>query len=139
MFDENPIETYGYLLKELQHRKIGFVELAESRHEHSYGSRVNHILPQEQIPQVCKAFRPFFQGLIVGNYGFNGETGLQAINNGECDLISFGRNYISHPDLAERIINGIELTNKLDFSTLYWDTKRDKAVGYTDYPFYKKE
>ena len=50
MFDENPIETYGYLLKELQHRKIGFVELAESRHEHSYGSRVNHILPQEQIP-----------------------------------------------------------------------------------------
>lgn len=28
MFDENPVETYGYLLKELSARKIGFVELA---------------------------------------------------------------------------------------------------------------
>jgi hypothetical protein len=41
--------------------------------------------------------------------------------------------------LAERVINGIELTNKLDFATLYWDTKREKSIGYTDYPYYKQE
>jgi hypothetical protein len=28
MFDENPVETYGYLLRELSKRNIGFVELA---------------------------------------------------------------------------------------------------------------
>jgi hypothetical protein len=28
MFDENPIETYSYLLKELSKRGVGFVELA---------------------------------------------------------------------------------------------------------------
>lgn len=27
MFDENPVETFTYLFKELEKRKIGFIEL----------------------------------------------------------------------------------------------------------------
>ena len=140
MFDENPLETYGYLLKELSARKIGFVELAESSKENTYGARALHnIKPADQIQEICKTFRPYFNGLIVGNYGFTPETGLSAIKEGHCEAISFGKNYISHPDLAERIINGLPLDNKLDFKTLYWDQKSDKSVGYTDYPFYKEK
>jgi len=30
MYDENPIETYSLLLKELDKRKVGFVEVRES-------------------------------------------------------------------------------------------------------------
>jgi hypothetical protein len=29
--DQNPVETFNYLLKELSNRNIGFVELAESQ------------------------------------------------------------------------------------------------------------
>lgn len=137
MFDENPVETYGHLLKELSKRGIGFVELAESKNEHSYGGRVYHIPPTDQIQDVCKTFRPFFNGIIIGNYGFNPESGLKAIREGHCDLISFGKDYIAHPDLAERIINGWELDNKLDFTTLYTNKEKGKVAGYTDYPFYK--
>lgn len=64
---------------------------------------------------------------------------MKVIKDGSCDAISFGRSYISHPDLAERIIEGYELDNKLDFSTLYWDHIKDRSVGYTDYPAYKKK
>lgn len=140
MFDENPVETYGCLLKELSLRKVGFVELAESAKENSYGAREFHtIKPKDQIEEVCKTFRPYFNGLIVGNYGFTPETGLNAIESGNCDAISFGKSYISHPDLAERITKGLPLDNKLDFKSLYWDHKSDKSVGYTDYPFYKEK
>jgi hypothetical protein len=38
--------------------------------------------------------------------------------------------------LAERIIEGLKLNNKLDFSTLYTNKEKGKAAGYTDYPFY---
>jgi 2,4-dienoyl-CoA reductase-like NADH-dependent reductase (Old Yellow Enzyme family) len=84
----------------LSKRQIGFVELAESANENSYGARVYHIPPKEQIEEVCKTFRPFFNGLLVGNYGFTPETGLTAIKEGHCDAITFGKLYISHPDLA---------------------------------------
>ena len=30
MFDENPVETYSYILQQLDKRNIGFVELMES-------------------------------------------------------------------------------------------------------------
>lgn len=137
MFDENPVQTYGYLLKELSKRGIGFVELAESAGENSYGGRVYHIPPAEQMKEVCKTFRPYFNGLIIGNYGFNPESGLKAIREGHCDAVSFGKLYIAHPDLAERIIGGLQLDNKLDFTTLYYNKEKGRAAGYTDYPFYK--
>ena len=65
--------------------------------------------PKEQIPNVCATFRPFYSGIIIGNDSFTPETGLAKIRSGECDAISFGRLYISNPDLAERILNGWEV------------------------------
>lgn len=31
-------------------------------------------------------------------------TGIEKIRDGKCDLASFGKLYVSNPDLAERII-----------------------------------
>lgn len=89
---------------------------------------------KEQIPDVAAALRPYFSGLLVDNDGFDEKTGIEKIRSGLCDAISFGRLYISNPDLAERIINGWELNWKWDMATFY-DTKSG-AKGYTDYPFY---
>ena len=49
--------------------------------------------------------------------------------------VRFRRLYISHLNLADRIIKGVEIDNKLDFTSLYWDRQRDKSVGCTDYTF----
>jgi 2,4-dienoyl-CoA reductase-like NADH-dependent reductase (Old Yellow Enzyme family) len=48
------------------------------------------------------------------------------------DAISFGRPYISNPDLVERLRSGAELTPD-NFKTWY----APAAEGYTDYPFLK--
>ncbi len=87
---------------------------------------------KEQIPDVCKAFRPFFSGIIVGNDSFDPESGLSKIRAGGCDAISFGKFYISNPDLAERIIKGVEINRKYDMKTFYGSNWG--ATGYTDYP-----
>lgn len=92
--------------------------------------------PVEQIDDVCKTFRPFFSGLMFANYGFNPESGLKKIQSGSCDGVSFGKLYISNPDLAERIIKGHPLNTNLDFTSLYGLLLSDKSKGYTDYPFY---
>lgn len=46
MFDSNPLETFSYLLKELDKLKIAFVEL---RRQDPYSSKIdkeNNIIPQ---------------------------------------------------------------------------------------------
>jgi 2,4-dienoyl-CoA reductase-like NADH-dependent reductase (Old Yellow Enzyme family) len=83
----------------LNEKKIGFVEYMESSNVKHNVSKL-HIASGDQIPDICAAVRPHFKGLIIGNYGFDDKTGIEKIRSGNADLISFGRNYISHPDLA---------------------------------------
>ena len=81
---------------------MGFVELKESTE--FYFFKTNFPAGKDQIPDVCKTFRPFYKGILIGNDSFTPETGIAKIRAGLCDAISFGRYYISNPDLAERIV-----------------------------------
>ena len=63
------------------------------------------------------------------------ERGLEFLKNGWADMISFGRLYISNPDLAERLIKNQPLNTSLDFYTLF---SPFNPKGYTDYPFYEQ-
>lgn len=83
---------------------------------------------------MCKTFRPYFDGIIIANDSFTVEKGLTYFRNGWADMVSFGKLYISNPDLAERICKGLKLNEKWDFTTFYG--YQLGAKGYTDYPFY---
>jgi N-ethylmaleimide reductase len=97
-----------------------------------------HVPAKKQIDDVCKTFRPAFNGLIIANNGFNAETGLSKLRSKNCDAISFAKLYITNPDLAERIAVAAPIDSKLDFGTLYGSQLADKSKGYTDYEPYKK-
>lgn len=71
------------------------------------------------MPDVAKVLRPYFKGILIDNDSFNPETGLKRIKDNVCDMISFGRLYISNPDLAERIVNGWPLNSNWDMKTFY--------------------
>lgn len=137
MFDEKPLETYSLFLQELNNRKIGSVELAEAASIYNEGPK-DHIAPKDQIPDISEAFRPFFSGLVIGNYGYNAESGLKKIKSGVIDAVTFGRSYIGNPDLAERIIANHPINTQLDFKTFYGDQLPDPSKGYIDYPFYSQ-
>jgi N-ethylmaleimide reductase len=78
-------------------------------------------------------FRRVFEGSLMGNCGYTKETAEAAIQSGQADLISFGRPFISNPDLAERLVNGWPLNPPADMKV--WYSFDD--VGYTDFPKYE--
>jgi N-ethylmaleimide reductase len=61
--------------------------------------------------------------------GYNGTNCFDEVEKGELDAITFGRWFISNPDLVERIRLGIKLTER-NLDTAYGDGPE----GYTDYP-----
>jgi 2,4-dienoyl-CoA reductase-like NADH-dependent reductase (Old Yellow Enzyme family) len=69
----------------------------------------------------------------MGNCGYNQETADKAIAEGHADLISFGRPFISNPDLVERFRNGWPLAEPAPISD--WSSSSG-AKGYTDFPSY---
>jgi 2,4-dienoyl-CoA reductase-like NADH-dependent reductase (Old Yellow Enzyme family) len=84
-------------------------------------------------PMTLADFRRVFHGPLVGNCGYTKETAEKAIAEGHADLISFGRPFISNPDLAERFRNGWPLAEQAPMADWYSPTG---GKGFTDFPAY---
>ncbi len=121
MVDADPVATYGALAEELQGIGIAFMEVVEDSFQG------NHV---EGRPEpVIDAIRAGFHRSYLGNGAYTAEEARQRIKAGRCELVSFGRPFISNPDLPERIRRGAPL-NEWDSATFYGGDER----GYTDYP-----
>jgi 2,4-dienoyl-CoA reductase-like NADH-dependent reductase (Old Yellow Enzyme family) len=84
-------------------------------------------------PMTLAEFRKVFHGPLMGNCGYTKDTAEAAIGAGNADLISFGRPYISNPDLVERFKNDWPLAEPAPMSDWYSPIG---AKGYTDFPTY---
>jgi N-ethylmaleimide reductase len=84
-------------------------------------------------PMTLAEFRKLFHGPLVGNCGYTQGTAEKAIADGHADLISFGRPFISNPDLVERFRNGWPLAEPAPMSD--WSSPTG-GKGYTDFPAY---
>lgn len=80
-------------------------------------------------PKVAPYVRERFPGVLMLNGGYDGVTATRAVAGGAADLISFGRPFISNPDLPRRLEMGAPL-RRPDPRTFYGGG----AEGYTDYP-----
>ena len=86
-------------------------------------------------PMTLAEFRQAFSGPLMGNCGYTQETAESAIATGDADLISFGRPFISNPDLVDRFRHGWQLADDAEISDWYSPTGEK---GYTDFPAYSK-
>ncbi|KAK9988826.1 hypothetical protein SO802_029065 [Lithocarpus litseifolius] len=99
-----------------------------------------HRMPFEQVHQNIKdkkslGFQKFYKKqMVIIILKFYKELGMQALAQDEADLISYGRHFISNPDLVMRFKINAPL-NKYIRKTFY---TQDPVVGYTDYPFLTK-
>ncbi len=78
-------------------------------------------------------FRKVFAGPLMGNCGYTFESADARIAASQADLISFGRPFMSNPDLVERFTNGWPLAEVADMADWWRPTG---AKGYTDFPSY---
>merc|ERR1712232_836845 len=74
-------------------------------------------------------YRKLFKGVLIAAGGFTPKTAADAVSNGTCDAVAFGRWFIANPDLPDRIREGSKL-NRYDRDTFYSYSEN----GYTDYP-----
>ncbi|MFG0328490.1 MAG: alkene reductase [Phycisphaerales bacterium] len=126
MHDDDPSETFGYLAQELGTLELAFIEVVEDsfQSDDEKGRR----------SPVVERIRETFPRAYIANGNYSAEDARQRILNGWCDLVSFGRPFISNPDLPTRFRLGAKL-NEWDESTFYGGDEK----GYIDYPFLDTE
>ena len=123
--DSNPVALFTAAASALQDIGIAFLELREIKPYGNFG--------QTEVPRISPEIRKVFKGPLVLNQEYTKELADADLASGLADAISFGRPYISNPDLAERLRTGAELAPD-NFKTWY----SPGAEGYTDYPFLER-
>ncbi len=118
-------EQFTYVAQQLNRLSVGYLHVMDGL---GFGF---HELGD---PMTLVEFRQVFDGPLMGNCGYTQETAEEAIASGRADLISFGRPFISNPDLVERFSQGWPLAAEARMSAWYSPTG---AKGYTDFPVHQ--
>ena len=111
--DSNKLATFSYAVRELDDRGIAFLCVREREGEDAIGPKL----------------RGLFGGTYIANEAYTGSTAQAALDSGTADAVAFGKDFISNPDLVQRIRTNAPL-NEFDVSTFYIPGPK----GYTDYP-----
>jgi N-ethylmaleimide reductase len=120
MRDSDPLKTYTEVAAMLNAYELAYVHMVEPLAANAVGD------------PVTAAIRRIYKGTLIVNEGLTREAGEELLNTGAADLVSFGKPYISNPDLVERFRKGFPLAQP-DPATMYGGA----AKGYTDYPVYE--
>ena len=124
--DSNPVALFTAAASALNDIGIAFLELREIKTFGNFG--------RTDVPRVSPDIRKVFSGPLILNQEYNLERAEADMASGLADGISFGRPFISNPDLVERLRNDAELAPD-NFRTWY----SPGAEGYTDYPVLARE
>jgi N-ethylmaleimide reductase len=119
--DSDPASVFVPAARELDRIGIAFLELRELGPQGTFGA-------SEQA-KVSPAVRPAFGRPLVLNQDYRLDSAEADIASGLADAISFGRPFISNPDLVERLRTETPLTPD-DMATWY----SQGPEGYVDYP-----
>lgn len=153
IMDSDPISLYKHFLFELGKRRVAFVEVMQAPDFRKVPNHYN-ITGEEQISEMFKTLKPFFyypekpenskedsfywpvdyKPTFIANNNLDYEKAKILLSNDECDMVSFGRAFISNPDLCYRLENGYELTPP-DYNTFYTSGEE----GYTTYLKYNEK
>ena len=115
------IPTFDYIIDKLNAYDLAYLHLSEPFTD---VSDIDYL-----EPHIAQHYRPIYKGTLMINGGFDQQKGNKVIEEGNADLVSFAKLFISNPDLPERFKQNAPL-NDWDEDTFY----TPGAQGYTDYP-----
>ena len=121
MGDSDPERTYGYVVEKLNDHKLAYLHISERLDQ-----KERLAVPGKSVVPL---YRKIWEGSLISCGGHTAATAQTMLEQGEADLIAFGKAYISNPDLVERIRQNLPLA-EADKETFY----HGGARGYTDYP-----
>jgi len=120
--DSDPALLFAEAARVLEALKVSFVELRQPGPSGTFGATT--VPPQDGL------IRRHYSGPLVLNSDYTPEDAAADVTSGRADAISFGRPYISNPDLVERIRLGANLAPNVGVpATWYFPGE----AGYIDY------
>lgn len=122
--DSDPASLSLAVAQALEPIGLAFLELRELRPDGTRGA--------SDVPRQSPLIRRHYTGPLVLNSDYDVARAQADLDSGLAQAISFGRPFISNPDLPERLSAGAPL-NELQQATLY----TQGAEGYVDYPALK--
>lgn len=126
--DSNPPATFGAAAKVCEELGLAFVELREPGPEGTFG--------QTDVPKQSPLIRTIYTGPLILNSDYTAEEAAADVGDGKCDAVSFGRPYISNPDLDRRIAQGAHFNPNKDVPKSWYFPIPE---GYVDYPTLEEE
>ena len=122
MGSEDYREQFLYTAQELAKHELAYLHVMDGL---GFGF---HALGE---PMTLGEFKKIYPGCIIGNCGYTKQLAEQKLQDGDADLIAFGRLFISNPDLVVRFQHNLELNPDAGMDAWYADIG---AKGYTDFP-----
>lgn len=119
--DSDPEALFTTAAEALAAIGIAFLELREPGPEGTFG--------KSDIPPIAPSIRKVFSGPLILNSDYRHDSAEAAIAEERADAISFGRPYISNPDLVARLERGLALAPDVQAT---WYSQGPE--GYVDYP-----
>ncbi len=119
--DPDPEPLFVAAAQALDEIGIAFLELREPPLDGTFG--------KGEVEPIAPAIRRAFRRPLVLNSDFTLAKAQAAIDAGEADAISFGRPFISNPDLVRRLVEGADLAPDVQAT---WYSQGPE--GYIDYP-----
>ena len=118
-------EAFTYFVRQLNDYGLAYLHLLDGL---EFGF---HELGE---PMTIADFREIYDGVLIGNCGYDRSLAEQTIASGNADLVAFGRPYISNPDLVARFANNWKLNPDPEIDIWY----SPGAKGYTDFSTYEE-
>ena len=116
-----PQPLFEYVVRELEKLHPVYIHVVEG---HTGG-------PRDNVPFDYEALHRLYSGTWMLNNGYTKEMAVEAITSGRADLVSFGRPFISNPDLVRRFRESAPLNKLFEDAPLYGGVG---PHGYIDYP-----
>ena len=129
MLDNNPKETFGYLVKGLSELNLGYLHVLEPITGYEIPDEIDSGQQQGALERLTPHFRGIFGGKLIANGGYLQAQANQALKEDQADLIAFGVPFLANPDLPEMFRQDAPL-NEPDQDTFY----QGEEKGYIDYP-----
>lgn len=125
------LETFNAAITLAASYSIGCIEVMDGI---GFGRPFHGLTEQYSLVMARAAIaagNPSGTTALAGNVGYTLETAEAAVSEGRADFITFGRPYMSNPDLPERFRDGVPLADSPD-RTQWWHN--NTADGYITYP-----
>ncbi len=119
--DYETIPTFDYMIERLSKEyNLAYIHLSEPFTD------VSDL--EFAVTNIAEHYRPKYKGTLMINGGFDQEKGNKVIDDGNADLVSFAKLYVSNPDLVGRFKENVPVSD-WNKDTFYTPGKE----GYTTY------